>query len=279
VFPALILFLFSSKFNEEFNFYLKLSRGIIIILIVSGFFLSYVFFEEGAEAKKLFRKISKYINGSISIVTSITLCIGLIFPNIIDIDGFFISPHIVEGEDLANNSKSESSSQSDNTYDSAQSSDVNRSSSYDSSPAYDTEIDDSEWGTNPFDDGSDEVYSEPEVENRDIVYVDSYFRDDGTYVEGHIRTAPDDTITNNFSYEYGDEYYYDNYYYDSSYDYGYDTYDYYDDSYYDDYDDYYYDDSSYYDYDDYDTYDYDDSDYYDDYETFDYDDYDYYDGY
>lgn len=34
---------------------------------------------------------------------------------------------------------------------------------------------------------------------RKLVHVDSYFRDDGTFVKGHFRTAPDSTESNNFS--------------------------------------------------------------------------------
>jgi hypothetical protein len=30
------------------------------------------------------------------------------------------------------------------------------------------------------------------------VYVDGYYRDDGTYVEPHIRSSPDNTKTNNY---------------------------------------------------------------------------------
>lgn len=35
----------------------------------------------------------------------------------------------------------------------------------------------------------------------DDVFVDGYTRRDGTYVEPYHRTAPDDTKTNNYSYE------------------------------------------------------------------------------
>jgi hypothetical protein len=30
------------------------------------------------------------------------------------------------------------------------------------------------------------------------VYVDGYYRDDGTYVEPHVRSSPDDTKINNY---------------------------------------------------------------------------------
>jgi hypothetical protein len=32
------------------------------------------------------------------------------------------------------------------------------------------------------------------------VYVNPYVRSDGTYVEGHYRSSPDSTVTNNWSY-------------------------------------------------------------------------------
>lgn len=32
-------------------------------------------------------------------------------------------------------------------------------------------------------------------------YVQGYHRKDGTYVEGHYRSAPDNTVTNNYSYQ------------------------------------------------------------------------------
>jgi len=36
--------------------------------------------------------------------------------------------------------------------------------------------------------------------NSDLVEVDGYERADGTYVEAHVRTAPDDSLTNNLSW-------------------------------------------------------------------------------
>ena len=36
--------------------------------------------------------------------------------------------------------------------------------------------------------------------NSDLVEVDSYERADGTVVEAHVRTAPDDSLTNNLSW-------------------------------------------------------------------------------
>lgn len=33
------------------------------------------------------------------------------------------------------------------------------------------------------------------------VYVDGYTRKDGTHVQGHYRSAPDNTVTNNYSYQ------------------------------------------------------------------------------
>lgn len=36
--------------------------------------------------------------------------------------------------------------------------------------------------------------------NSEIVEVDSYERADGTVVESHFRTAPDDSLTNNLSW-------------------------------------------------------------------------------
>ena len=32
------------------------------------------------------------------------------------------------------------------------------------------------------------------------VWVDGYFRSDGTYVKGHYRSSPDSSVTNNWSY-------------------------------------------------------------------------------
>ena len=32
------------------------------------------------------------------------------------------------------------------------------------------------------------------------VWVDGYFRSDGTYVQGHYRSSPDSTVTNNWSF-------------------------------------------------------------------------------
>jgi hypothetical protein len=32
------------------------------------------------------------------------------------------------------------------------------------------------------------------------VWVDGYFRSDGTYVQGHYRSSPDSSVTNNWSY-------------------------------------------------------------------------------
>jgi hypothetical protein len=32
-------------------------------------------------------------------------------------------------------------------------------------------------------------------------YVHGYTRSDGTYVQGHYRSSPDGTVTNNYSYE------------------------------------------------------------------------------
>ena len=32
------------------------------------------------------------------------------------------------------------------------------------------------------------------------VWVDGYFRSDGTYVQGHFRSSPDSSVTNNWSY-------------------------------------------------------------------------------
>ena len=32
------------------------------------------------------------------------------------------------------------------------------------------------------------------------VYVNPYYRSDGTYVEGHYRSSPDSSVTNNWSY-------------------------------------------------------------------------------
>lgn len=36
----------------------------------------------------------------------------------------------------------------------------------------------------------------------DVYYVDPYIRKNGTYVEGHYKTTPDDSIYNNLSYRY-----------------------------------------------------------------------------
>ena len=36
--------------------------------------------------------------------------------------------------------------------------------------------------------------------NPDLVEVDAYQRADGTFVEAHVRTAPDDSLTNNLSW-------------------------------------------------------------------------------
>lgn len=33
------------------------------------------------------------------------------------------------------------------------------------------------------------------------VYVDSYYRSDGTHVQGHHRSEPNSTVTDNFSYK------------------------------------------------------------------------------
>lgn len=35
--------------------------------------------------------------------------------------------------------------------------------------------------------------------NSNHVWVDGYYKSDGTYVEGHYRTAPNNTINDNFS--------------------------------------------------------------------------------
>ena len=32
------------------------------------------------------------------------------------------------------------------------------------------------------------------------VWVDGYFRNDGTYVQGHYRSSPDSSVTNSWSY-------------------------------------------------------------------------------
>ena len=32
------------------------------------------------------------------------------------------------------------------------------------------------------------------------VWVDGYYRSDGTYVQGHFRSSPDSSVTNNWSY-------------------------------------------------------------------------------
>lgn len=43
-------------------------------------------------------------------------------------------------------------------------------------------------------------YDDPEGESSGPVWVEGYYRDDGTYVEGHWRTLPDGDPTNNYSY-------------------------------------------------------------------------------
>lgn len=51
-----------------------------------------------------------------------------------------------------------------------------------------------EFQCNPFD------ITNGEGVNPELVYVDGYFRDDGTYVRSHFRTAPDGIEENNISY-------------------------------------------------------------------------------
>lgn len=36
--------------------------------------------------------------------------------------------------------------------------------------------------------------------NSDLIEVDAYERSDGTIVDAHVRTAPDDDLTNNLSW-------------------------------------------------------------------------------
>ena len=45
----------------------------------------------------------------------------------------------------------------------------------------------------------DTVDFDPEI-NGDLVEVDGYFRADGTWVEPHLRTAPDGMLANNLSW-------------------------------------------------------------------------------
>ena len=52
----------------------------------------------------------------------------------------------------------------------------------------------SEYHCNPFD------ITNGEGVNHELVYVDGYLRDDGTYVRIHFRTAPDGIEENNISY-------------------------------------------------------------------------------
>ena len=48
-------------------------------------------------------------------------------------------------------------------------------------------------------DGIDTVDVDP-VLNGDLVEVDGYHRADGTWVEPHLRTSPDSSLTNNLSW-------------------------------------------------------------------------------
>ena len=36
--------------------------------------------------------------------------------------------------------------------------------------------------------------------HHDLVHVNGYFKEDGTYVSPHVRTAPDGILENNLSY-------------------------------------------------------------------------------